>query len=177
MSYSINSNKFLNQAEIAELDGTLAMKECRDSILIELARRTGARASELLNLKKGDIIESSKSVQIIGLKGSNDRLIPVSKMFSKLKAYVETVDGDLVFPITYRRLAQVWDLYKPSNKSFKALRHTFAIELFTKTDNIILVQLALGHKDIRNTMVYMQYVYSAKKMRQVEVVMGALKAI
>jgi integrase len=72
----------------------------------------------------------------------------------------------VLFPITYNRLRQIWDLYRPVQKKFHSLRHTFAIQLYKKTKDIRLVQVALGHRNVMNTMIYADYVYSQTELRK-----------
>ena len=177
MSYQINKNKFLDKTELEALECTLSKstgKYIRDSIIIEIALKTGARASEVLNLKWNDIDLKSKTIFITGLKNSNDREIPISNdLVRKLTYYRVTprdikrgVDKSLVFPISYQRLVQIWSFFKPSKKSFHSLRHTFAIQLYKKHKDIRLCQVALGHKNIKNTMVYAEYCYSTSELRK-----------
>jgi len=71
-----------------------------------------------------------------------------------------------IFPITYNRYRQIWEMYRPTHKKLHSLRHTFAIELYKKTKDIRLVQFALGHRNITNTMIYADYVYSQQELRK-----------
>lgn len=147
--------------------GDYRLKDPRNTLLIELGLRTGARAQELLNILKSDLNSYDESVLIRGLKNSNDREIPLkSDYFVELSRYAESVSGQRVFPITYDRLYQIWDLYRPIPKKFHSLRHTFAIELYQKTKDLRLVQVALGHRNITNTMVYADYIYSQQELRR-----------
>ena len=73
---------------------------------------------------------------------------------------------DLLFPISYSRLIQIWEHYRPTHKKFHSLRHTFAIRLYKKTKDLRLVQVALGHRNITNTMIYADYVYSQQELRK-----------
>jgi integrase/recombinase XerC len=52
------------------------------------------------------------------------------------------------------------------HKKLHGLRHTFAIRLYKKTKDIRLVQVALGHRNITNTMVYADYAYSQQELRK-----------
>jgi integrase len=168
--YSLNKNKYLLPEELDKLetllDRQLAM-DTRNCLVLLLALKTGARAQELLNLKKSSLNPYEKSVLIAGLKGSNDREIPLhATLFRVLMAYVDTVEGDEIFPISYNRLRQIWQLYRPASKKFHSLRHTFAIQLYKKRKDIRLVQVALGHRNVMNTMVYADYVYSQSELRK-----------
>lgn len=168
--YSLNKNKYLLPPEAERLRLLLRDhldRDRRNCLLLSLALRTGARARELLNTRKSDLNSYDETVFIRGLKGSNDREIPLeSRFFQTLSRFAETAKEDLLFPIGYHRLHQIWDLYRPVPKKFHSLRHTFAIELYQKTKDLRLVQVALGHRNITNTMIYADYVYSQQELRK-----------
>lgn len=168
--YSLNKTKFLLPPEVDQLRNLLGRfidTDERNCHLLELALRTGGRATELLNLTTADLNAYDQSVLIRGIKGSNDREIPLSTdYFSKLHRFALAAKGSRLFDIGYHRLHQIWDNYRPVPKKFHALRHTFAIELFRKTKDLRLVQVALGHRNIMNTMIYADYVYSKDELRK-----------
>lgn len=168
--YSLNKNKYLLPPEVDRLNHILESfidKETRNCLLIWLALNTGARATELLNLTKGDLNHYDETVFIRGIKGSNDREIPLKpRLFAKLMRYSETQPTDIVFSLSYIRLNQVWNMYRPVEKKFHSLRHTFAINLYQKTKDLRLVQVALGHRNITNTMIYADYVYSQSELKK-----------
>jgi integrase len=167
-NYSINQTKFLSDDERSALARTLSKYSTRDTLLIELALNTGARATELLMISHLDVNPLDKTVLVKGIKGSNDREIPLKpELFDRLWAYSKGVKGKYLFGIGYRRLNDIWGIYRPCKKTFHALRHTFAIELFKRTKDLRLVQVALGHKSINNTMVYAQYVYSKDELKRI----------
>jgi len=168
--YALNKTKYLLDPEYDELnrlfDKYRATHE-RDILMLELALRTGARAQELLNIKKADLNAFDETVFIRGIKGSNDREIPLSRsFFEKLLHFAGSREGEKIFDISYNRLRDIWSLYRPVAKKFHCLRHTFAIRLFKKTKDVRLVQMALGHRNITNTMVYADYVYSQQELRK-----------
>jgi site-specific recombinase XerD len=171
--YSLNKNKYLLDFEYDRLIHILSSFEDRDFrnvLMLRMALSTGARATELLNLKVKDLDQKSKSVFIYGIKGSNDREIPLEqKFFNHILKFITTNDLEAqakVFNISYPRLVQIWLNYRPVHKSFHALRHTFAIRLYKKTRDIRLLQFALGHRNIANTMIYADYVYSQEELRK-----------
>ncbi len=165
--YSLNKNKYLLDPEVEKLEYLLHShigRDLRNCSLLFLALHTGARAQELLNLRPQDLNSYEESVHIHGLKGSNDRELPIP---SWLFRHLQALSGqDRLFPITYPRLYQIWDLYRPIDKKFHSLRHTFAIRLYRKTRDLRLVQVALGHRNITNTMIYADYVYSQQELRK-----------
>lgn len=168
--YSLNKNKYLLPEELQNFEKNLIKnldKDTRNCLLFLVALKTGARAQEVLNLKKESLNSYDESVLIIGLKGSNDREIPLPPLlFKKLLSYSKNVDGELLFPISYNRFRQIWDLYRPVAKKLHSLRHTFAIQIYKKTHDIRLVQMALGHRNVMNTMVYADYVYSQNELKR-----------
>ncbi len=168
--YALNKNKYLLPDELNRLEQLLAThinRDPRNCLVLYVALKTGARAQEVLNLTKGSLNRYENSIFIQGLKGSNDREIPLqASLFKKLTDYAETIDTDELFPISYNRLRQIWELYRPVPKKLHSLRHTFAIQLYKKTKDIRLVQVALGHRNVMNTMIYADYVYSQSELRK-----------
>jgi integrase len=173
--YSLSRTKFLSTDEYERLESvlkrTLLTAQSRDAIILFLALRTGARAQEILNLRVVDFSSKHRTVFVRGLKGSNDREIPIPDwLSSKIEAQIQRAtihSEDLIFPITYNRLAQIWYHYRPVKKKFHSLRHTFAYRIFEHTKDIKLVQLSLGHRSIANTMIYMDYFYGLEQMRRI----------
>ena len=168
--YQLNKNKYLLPPEVERLRKILVDyqdQDPRDCLLLSLGLRTGARANELLQIQKTDLNPYDESVFIRGIKGSNDREIPLHRDFyRRLRIFAEKQTTPLLFPISYHRLYQIWEFYRPIPKKFHSLRHTFAIELYQKTKDLRLVQVALGHRNITNTMIYADYVYSQQELRK-----------
>lgn len=168
--YSLNKNKYLlapEQERLRKILTDFQDKDPRNCLIMWVALRTGARAQEVLNLQKADLNSYDESIFIRGLKNSNDREIPIhSDVFARLHRFAEQQSGTKLFDISYNRLYQVWEMYRPVPKKFHSLRHTFAIELYQKTKDLRLVQVALGHRNIANTMVYADYVYSQQELRK-----------
>lgn len=168
--YALNKNKYLLAPELERLEAILNTyldKNERDCLILFLALKTGARAQEILNIRKSDLNPYDETVFIRGIKGSNDREIPIKHdLFLRLKKHSEQQANELIFPITYNRLRQIWEHYRPIPKKLHALRHTFAIRLYQKTKDIRLVQVALGHRNITNTMIYADYIYSQHELRK-----------
>lgn len=165
MSYQINKTKYLNPSELEHLKRIVCKDNTRNGLMIRLALATGARAQELLNVKHSDLDTSNRTVFIRGLKNSNDREIPIDEqLFNELMQLPKT--HETVFGISYPRLVVIWNFYKPTDKKFHSLRHTFAIELFKRTRDLHLVKTALGHRNIMNTMVYADYIYQTEELRR-----------
>lgn len=168
-SYKLTFQKFLSLEEQFELEENLARAQ-RDKTLrphglfVELVRATGCRSKEALNLEWKDLNYSTHSVMITGLKGSNSRELPLSRdLFSRLGKLPMT--NNKIFQVKERGMRYVWEKFSSSGKGIKSLRHTFGLTLFEKTKNIKMVQLALGHRSIINTLIYMDYYYSQTELR------------
>jgi integrase len=167
--YQITHSKFLLDNELSLLLSILNKDNSRNGLILILLLKTGARASEILEIRPCDLNLESQTVLIRGLKGSDDRELPLSQsLFERL--VLESKGSKLydpIFPISYQRLDQIWAFYRPVKKKLHSLRHTFAIELYKKHRDLRLVQIALGHRNIQNTMVYAQYVYSKEELRKI----------
>lgn len=171
MKYSINKNKYLLENEYTHLQNLLIeykKRSPRDYMILQVALQTGARAQEILNITRADLNPNDKSIFIRGLKGSNDRELPVKPMlFNELYSFSSGINSDAkIFSICYFRLRQIWNEFRPCNKTFHALRHTFALRLYKKTKDVKLVQMALGHASISSSMVYMDFFYSQTELRK-----------
>ncbi len=171
---TMNSKKFLSVDEISHLDSlcrkNLTGSSQRDALLLLVAINTGARAQEILNLKKADF--HRKSIFVRGIKGSRDREIPIPDFLHREITYYfryrpEIKNDDRVFNISYNRLFQIWRHFRPCEKKFHSLRHTFAIKVYMKTRDVKLVQICLGHASILNTMIYVDFVYSQEELRKI----------
>jgi integrase len=166
MRYAINKNKYLSPAELTHLNTMIEKDMTRDGLLIKLALATGARAQELLNLTHSDLDDANRSVFIRGLKNSSDREIPLEKpLYDAIRALNN--GSNKLFNIGYSRLVLIWAFYRPVKKNFHALRHTFAIELYRRTKDLLLIQAALGHRSLNNTLVYTTHLYQTEMLRGV----------
>lgn len=166
--YQLDHTKFLSIEEETRLVKSLETASKRDRLLIVTALKTGARASELLAVTKDDLNNEHKAMFIRGLKGSLDRLIPLeTDLYEELVAWsMGMQNSDRLFNISYSGLVKIWSFYKPNGKSFHCLRHTFAIRLFARSQNLKVTQVALGHTNIQNTMIYADYQYAQTELRK-----------
>lgn len=166
--YELTKAKYLLPQELAHLNATLEkfkITDERNCTLIWLAMHTGARATEVLNVTAEDLDPHEMTVFIKGLKGSDNRDIPLPEwLFKRVKSLAP--ESGRVFPITYIRFHQIWQLYRPCKKKLHSLRHTFAINLYIKTKDIRLLQAALGHRSWDNTMIYADYQFKSVEFRR-----------
>lgn len=159
--------KFLTDKEVeSQLKILNKHKGERDSIMIRLALYTGARGIEVVNVAEFDLREGG--VFIRGAKGSNNRLVPVPADFFRelieLASDLET--GELLFPISTRQFRRIWDFWRVNPfKGAHCLRHTLGVRHYTNCTDIHATKTLLGHKNINNTMKYLDFVEGQRKLK------------
>jgi integrase len=164
-----DERKYLTHIEDESFKRVIRRAPFRDRLMLELLRTYGMRASELLALRTRDFNESTQMLYVTGLKSSRGRQMPLNDDFaSRLKVACKGLGpDDLIFPISYNRLGEIWRFYRTCDKPLHSLRHTLAIEVYQKSKDIRLVQRILGHKSIMSTMIYQEFVYGQDAMREV----------
>jgi len=153
-----------------EIDDLIAGSNKYVAIFLEFGKETGARAGEIFDLDWIDIDLERKTVNITAEKGSNPRIFKLSK---KLLAMLEGLpkEGPNVFS-HYKHLKSLRRCFQRFRKrtahklgnpriqriTFHTLRHWKATMEYHKTKDILHVQQLLGHKSIKNTLLYTQLV-------------------
>ncbi|MEK6529041.1 MAG: site-specific tyrosine recombinase XerD [Nitrospirota bacterium] len=145
----------------------------RDRTILEMMYSSGLRASEVINLKSGDINFEAGFVTVTG-KGSKQRIVPINeRAMSAIKKYMEELRPLLLKkktspylflakggkPITRQRLWQLIKSYSadlPIKISPHTLRHCFASHLLDGGADLRALQKMLGHADISTTQIYTQ---------------------
>jgi integrase len=170
MTNSLTEKKFLTDDERDSLIDLLNRhKGERDSIMIRLALFTGARgASEILPIKPKDF--GNNSVTIKASKNSFDRTVPLDvSFFREIQAYISSNNigrDERIFPISDRQWRRIWDYWRPNpSKGSHCLRHTAGTLLYINCKDLMTVRAFLGHKQINNTMIYLQYVEGVRNLR------------
>ena len=162
------------QAEIDEQRGNLT--GIREWMVIDLLTSTGLRVSEASNLRCGDLKLGYSESKIFVREGKgrvsghvviNDALKRRLKAFLSWKrALGEALENDdhlfvgqrgawtsqAIQQIVKKYLKRL-DLYE-SGKSVHALRHSYAVELYSKEKDLRVVQKQLRHVSIQSTLVY-----------------------
>lgn len=140
----------------------------RNKAILSLVWDSGARVSDITNLKPGNLNISKKEIIIKKGKGGVDRILSFSEYTGELlKKYKEdrpkgeyffcTLKGnklDRVYLYTMvRRYAKRIGITK--KVGMHTLRHSFALKFYQDSNHdLIRLQKILGHKDIRNTQIY-----------------------
>lgn len=146
----------------------------RDRALLETLYATGSRASEVVNLKMGDLYLEASFCKCVG-KGSKQRVVPLGQpAVAALRAYLDELrprlvqgrpDVATVFVSRGGRTLtreMLWVLVKRYVRraglnlkvSPHTLRHSFATHLLAGGADLRTVQELLGHANIRTTQHY-----------------------
>jgi len=148
----------------------------RDKSILELLYATGARASEVANLKTQSINLRVGYVRCIG-KGNKERIIPLGNTAADtISDYLEDADAGrarlakphskdaLFISRTGRPLdrIEIWRIVKkyalrsgmPKKLTVHTLRHCFATHMLSGGADLRSLQEMLGHADISTTQIY-----------------------
>ncbi len=184
--------EFLTRAEYQRLIDDCAGNS-RDYAIVVLLLQTGIRLSELVRLTMADVElpdESSTDqdfgqLRILGGGGRKDRIVPLnSNACQALRDYLKTCpegqfhslfhnrDGNVLGPRGIQKLLYIYFTQTGiSGASVHSLRHTFGTHHAAKGTNIKTLQEVMGHRDVRNTEVYLSL---AKELQRKELQEHAL---
>jgi integrase len=124
----------------SEVDALIAGVGKKSAAFLQLIKETGARAGEAWNLRWIDIDFEANTVNITPEKHSEPRRL---KLSTKSLAMLNNLPHKCEY--VFRN---------PKSDSIKTLRHWKATTLYHKTKDILLVQRTLGHRNLKNTLVY-----------------------
>jgi integrase/recombinase XerD len=157
----------------------LSKQECKElfkaprwlkhKFLLAFAYSAGLRMNELRLLKISDVDLTRMQIHIKQGKGKKDRYIALSKYLAQsFQKYLQEVKPQVYLfegqtpaqPMGERSIQYIINeaLQKTSIKkqvSMHSLRHSYATHLLEDGVNIQSIQKALGHSDMRTTMVYL----------------------
>lgn len=167
---------FLTDAEITRirkvLQGRTGDAVQRDRLILEVFLGTGIRLQELVDLKIEDVDLDAKHLHIRSAKGGvpqvkflHTRLRGLLRTYLKWRVRQGTECCPALFisqrgtRISPRQVAYRLDYWlreagidKPLTPH--SLRHTFATRLYARTNDLLVVQRALGHRQIATTEIY-----------------------
>jgi len=148
-----------------EVDQLIAACSFRTGTLLQLLKETGARPGEALRLEWTDLDPTNRTVRISPEKGSNPRMFSISttlmERLNNLPKNSLKVFGEVQYKTLQKRLQEQRRRTASKVKNprllkitFVTLRHFKATMEYHKTKDILHVMRILGHKSIRNTLVY-----------------------
>lgn len=157
--------------DLPQGDGFFAV---RDRAMLELFYNTGARISELVSLKTGDIDLAAQTVKVTG-KGNKERLLPFGRKCAEAlknyesarsdKAISAKMGGGFLFlnyrgkGISTRGVRKIIGKYVaagnfPGKVSPHSIRHSFATHLLEGGADLRSIQELLGHASLSTTQKY-----------------------
>ena len=138
-------------------------------LLLELLYATGMRVTELVSLKRTQVMRDASFLTIRG-KGSKERIVPLTdRARDAVKAYLETLEAGSpwLFPANGETGYLSRQVFARELKGLAAragigaarisphvLRHAFASHLLAGGADLRVVQTLLGHSDISTTQIY-----------------------
>jgi integrase/recombinase XerD len=131
----------------------------RNKLIIKFLFYTGVRVSELVRIKKSDIIFEEGFVKVYG-KGGKERIVPLpEELLREIKEYIKNINGEVIFPLSTRQVERIIkEAAKKAGINKKitphVLRHSLATTLLSKGVDIRYIQELLGHSSLSITQIY-----------------------
>lgn len=156
----------LTNSEVERLINYLNLNVLKEQnkLLIYLLIDTGARISEILNIKISNINYSNNTIYLDVTKTHNCRCVPFTQATKiLLKKYIEENNfiNDKLFNLTISAVESLFRRIKDRLKLNKfhphMLRHTLATKLHKNGVSIMIVQKIMGHKNISTTERYIHF--------------------
>lgn len=149
----------------------------RNKTMIKFMLDTGLRLSEIINLKWSRVDMTSGKVIVKEGKGAKDRIVYIDLRAIELLSewrdtqleeinkrdssnannfVFTTLKGNRLNSANIRQMVYTYSDKAGISKQISphTFRHTFATDLLRETNNIRIVQKALGHADISTTQIY-----------------------
>ena len=172
--------KTLSEAEVEAIltaPDTATALGLRDRAMLELMYASGLRVSELVSLRRVDVLLAEQVLRVLG-KGNKERLVPYGQEAADwLQRYLSDARPVLVgeraeealfvtargaragqsmsrvmFWTLVRKYALLAGIRRPLSPH--TLRHAFATHLLNHGADLRAVQMLLGHADISTTTIY-----------------------
>jgi site-specific recombinase XerD len=155
----------LADEERSRLSAVLSQAPQRDRVLFELMLTAGLRVGSAVGLDVEDLDLARGIIHLRNTKGGHDEIAHLPRHTADLIASFATArtTGPLFASnrgkrLTTRHVQRLFTRYATdadlSVSSTHALRHTFAMTLYERTGDVLLVQKALRHRSLESTMVY-----------------------
>ena len=153
-----------------EIDQLIAGCSHRAATFLQLLKETGARGGEVWMLEKDWIDYEANTVSIAPEKDSNPRIFHISQKLIGMLRTLPNDYGKYIFSTPNMPLDHFRDNFTQQRKriahhiqnprlqriSFKTLRTWKGTMEYHRTKDILYVMSVLGHKNIKNTLLYVQ---------------------
>lgn len=144
----------------------------RNEAILRLLSSTGLRIQELVNLNRANIFPQEQRIKVRQGKRGNEDYVPVVsdatwqalERYDKIRetisgtgeAYFVGWNGQRILPRQINRYLKDYAPRAGIKKNVHAhiLRHSFGTLFYKATQDLAKTQLALRHKDISSTMIY-----------------------
>jgi len=152
-----------------EIDEMIAGCGEKTATFLQLLKETGMRAGEAWNTKWIDVDFTHSTIRVTPEKRSNPRMFKMSSKLVAMLAILPKKNEKLFGPYDLRgfvrpfqrqriRIARKLGNPRLQQITFHTFRHWKATMEYHKTKDILYVMKLLGHKNIKNTLVYTQLV-------------------
>ncbi len=162
---SSNLPDILSEREVERLINLTT--NIKHKTILSLIYAAGLRLSEVVNLRKADILIDQKKIHVKAGKGKKDRMTILSeKIILRLKEYndiykpkywmFEGQDGGKYSPRSVQLIfRKAVDLSKVNPyATVHTLRHSFATHLLERGTDLRVIQHLLGHASVKTTEIY-----------------------
>jgi integrase len=153
-----------------EIDQLVAGCSTRMGTFLQLLKETGMRCGEAWELNLSDVDTITKIVRITPEKNSNPRVSHISQKLAAMIDNLPKTYGNRVFSNPQQPLDHFRDNFSQQRKrmahklknprllriTFHTLRHFKGTMEYHRTKDIVYVMQVLGHKSMKNTLLYVQ---------------------
>jgi integrase len=150
-----------------EIDQLISGCSRKISVFLQLLKETGIRRGEAWQVQWMDLDFQTQTIRITPEKRSKPRIFNLSNkliaMLNNLPRNTENIFGDgavsdlqRTFQRQRQRLAHKFGNPRIKRITFHTFRHWKATMLYHQTKDILYVMQFLGHRNIKNTLVYIQ---------------------
>jgi len=150
---------YLKHSQVLELLGKIT--ELRDRLIVRTIYATGVRVSELTGIRVEDIDFDAQTIRLRGKGGKIRTVFIDGDTLDEIRAFVGGRTGGPLFPgqmgkaVSPRTVQFIFKKYAPKGITPHKLRHSYASELYTRSQNLRVVQENLGHSSIKTTEIYL----------------------
>lgn len=153
-----------------EVDQLIAGSSPRMGTFLQLLKETGMRSGEAWKLNLSDVDTTAKVVRITPEKNSNPRISHISQKLVAMLDSLPKTYRNRIFSNPQQPLDHFRDNFSRQRKrvahklknprllriTFHTLRHLKGTLEYHRTKDILHVMQTLGHKNIKNTLLYVQ---------------------